>query len=79
MTELEYINKIEVATGLRITKDFGFIAGTQSPFMSQAGQQSAGKINGFTVWKKKGNDTIEKDMKNTGETTIDNIIAFLLQ
>jgi len=79
MTELEYINKIEVATSLRIGKDFGFIAGTQSPFMSQAGQQSAGKINGFTVWKKKGTDHVEKDMKNTGESTIDNIIAFLLQ
>lgn len=72
-----FIEKIEKETGLKAGKEWGIIAGTQSPYPKQ-GMYSAGNFVGFEVWKSK--DGVEKEglfYKSRGRKNIENIINFL--
>lgn len=55
MTEEVFFNTIEKYTGRKRVDGWGLIAGTFTPYIS-AGFSSASNFEGFTVWKKVGEE-----------------------
>ena len=79
MNDIEFIQQIESRTGKLLGKDFGLIAGTQSPYSEKAGFMTAGLINGFSVWKRTPEGhTMQDIMQSEGaEKNIEKIVNFL--
>ena len=50
ISEIEFEKTIIKRTGRSIGKDFGFILGTKTPFITKRFMSSS-KIDGFTIWK----------------------------
>lgn len=51
LTQEEFENQIEARTGKKLGEHYGFIAGTEYPFIGK-GMQSANLKPGFKVWEK---------------------------
>lgn len=61
--EEAFFKDIYDATGKEISKgDYGFILGINAPFPDYAekGMMSTGKIHGYAIWKKTGEDIYEE-------------------
>jgi hypothetical protein len=78
MSEIEFLEKIEQETGLKIGEDYGFIMGTQTPFVPSKGIASDRPRKGYSVWKITEDGKKEADfIANDVETNVKEIIEFL--
>lgn len=79
ITETEFIEEIKKATGREIgTGSYGFIMGTQCPFVVTRGMNSGMNRQGYMVWRKDGEVVKEISLIATStEKNLEEVIGFL--
>jgi hypothetical protein len=82
MTDIEFNEAIEAATGKKIGVDYGFAFGTQAPYNVEGGALSANMRPGYTVWKTTPDwsvvNQVEKQFTGTTyEQNLQDVINFL--
>ena len=76
MDENQFIAEIEAQTGKKIAEDYGFIMGTQCPFVPSKGMMVSSNRMGYAVWKKGGEEK-EFTAKANIKQNLKEIIEFL--
>lgn len=68
-SEEEFLKIVKNKTGFPGEgKTFGFVMGTHTPFGINRGMASASTVHGYTIWKKEGDKTTEKNVNPYEET-----------
>jgi hypothetical protein len=78
LTEDQFIQELETRTGLKLGEDFGFILGTQVPWIQSHGMQSAVRQHGFQVWNRLKDGTSRYLNLQVGNNTLE-VVSLWLQ
>jgi hypothetical protein len=78
MTDIEFNQVIEAATGKKIGVDYGFLFGTSAPYEMKGGMFSAHNQLGYTTWKSTETGAVEKSFPPASiEENLKAVINFL--
>lgn len=78
MTDAEFLEALQSASNKKVGEDFGFILGTQCPFIDIKGHAPSSLKRGYTVWKKEKGEMKEKDFISKGQiSNLSEILSFL--